>query len=42
MTHVKNTLIDASMESDDIHDVLLVGGSTKIPRVQEMLSQMFG
>ena len=34
-------LKDASMEKSDINDVVLVGGSTRIPRIQELLSQYF-
>jgi len=35
-------LKDAGMQKSDINDVVLVGGSTRIPRVQELLSQFFG
>jgi L1 cell adhesion molecule like protein len=34
-------LKDASMGKSDINDVVLVGGSTRIPRIQELLSQYF-
>jgi len=34
-------LKDAGMEKNDINDVVLVGGSTRIPRIQELLSQYF-
>merc|ERR1712166_1036295 len=39
---VQRVLKDAKMEPSDIDDVVLVGGSTRIPRIQEMLSEYFG
>jgi len=38
---VGRVLRDAKMSKDQIHDVVLVGGSTRIPKVQELLSQYF-
>ena len=38
---VKQVLTDANMEKKSIHQVVLVGGSTRIPKVQEMLSEFF-
>jgi L1 cell adhesion molecule like protein len=35
-------LKDANMSKNDINDIVLVGGSTRIPRIQELLSQYFG
>ena len=34
-------LKDAGMQKSEINDVVLVGGSTRIPRIQELLSQYF-
>ncbi len=34
-------LKDAKMSKSDIHDIVLVGGSTRIPKLQEMLSTYF-
>jgi L1 cell adhesion molecule like protein len=34
-------LKDAKMSKGDIHEIVLVGGSTRIPRVQELLSNYF-
>jgi len=34
-------LKDAKMTKSDIHDIVLVGGSTRIPKLQEMLSNYF-
>ena len=33
---------DAGMTTQDIHEVILVGGSTRIPRVQEIVKEIFG
>ncbi|CAH9110272.1 unnamed protein product [Cuscuta epithymum] len=38
---VEKCLKDAKMEKTDIHDVVLVGGSTRIPKVQELLQDLF-
>ena len=39
---VKQVLRDAKVTTGDVSDIVLVGGSTRIPRVQEMLSEFFG
>jgi len=38
---VKKVLSDAHMSVEDVHDVVLVGGSTRIPKVQAMLQAHF-
>ncbi|CAL1372961.1 unnamed protein product [Linum trigynum] len=38
---VETTLIDAKLEKSEIEEVVLVGGSTRIPRLREMLKEMF-
>ena len=38
---VKKALADAHLEAGEISEVVLVGGSTRIPKVQEMLSKYF-
>ncbi|MGD0657061.1 MAG: molecular chaperone DnaK [Syntrophorhabdales bacterium] len=38
----KRALSDAKMTSSDIHEVVLVGGSTRIPKVQDMVKEFFG
>lgn len=38
---VSNVLNDSKLGKNDIHDVILVGGSTRIPKIQEMLSDFF-
>lgn len=39
---VDRVLLDAKMSKSQIDDVVLVGGSTRIPKVQELLSGYFG
>ena len=36
-----NALRDASLNPADIHDVILVGGSTRIPKVQDIVKEIF-
>ena len=38
---VKRALEDANMKKDDIHEIVLVGGSTRIPKVQELIKDYF-
>jgi len=42
MTPVTQVLKDAGMSKKDIDEIILVGGSTRIPKIQEMLSEYFG
>lgn len=35
-------LKDAGVSASEIHDVILVGGQTRMPKVQEMVSKIFG
>merc|ERR1711998_757274 len=37
----KKVLTDSKISKNEIHEVVLVGGSTRIPKVQELLSQFF-
>ncbi|XP_073021219.1 heat shock cognate 70 kDa protein-like [Primulina eburnea] len=39
--HVEKCLKDAEMDKKSIHDVVLVGGSTRIPKVQQLLQDFF-
>nr|ACR38891.1 heat shock protein 70 [Apopellia endiviifolia (species B)]ACR38900.1 heat shock protein 70 [Apopellia endiviifolia (species B)] len=41
MDPVEKCLRDAKMDKSSIHDVVLVGGSTRIPRVQQLLQDFF-
>ena len=38
---VEKALRDAKMDKSSIHDIVLVGGSTRIPKVQKLLSDFF-
>jgi molecular chaperone DnaK (HSP70) len=38
---VEKVLKDAKMDKSQVHDVVLVGGSTRIPKVQQMLQDLF-
>src|SRR6266699_2659385 len=42
MKPVKQALEDAKMSPNDIQEVVLVGGSTRIPRVQQLVRNFFG
>lgn len=39
---VENALKDAGLTANDVHKVLLVGGSTRVPCVQEMVKKITG
>src|SRR6218665_1734586 len=39
---VKTCLQDAGLDKTEIHEVVLVGGSSRIPKVQKLLQQFFG
>jgi L1 cell adhesion molecule like protein len=41
MTPVETVLQDAKMSKSDVDEIVLVGGSTRIPKIQEMLSKFF-
>ena len=36
-----NALADAKMSKPDIHDIILVGGATRMVRVQEVVKEFF-
>ena len=42
MQPVQKCLEDSKLSKSQIHDVVLVGGSTRIPKIQSMLSDFFG
>ncbi|KAL0348002.1 UNVERIFIED_CONTAM: Luminal-binding protein 3 [Sesamum angustifolium] len=42
MDPVKKALKDAKLKVSDIHEIVLVGGSTRIPKVQQLLEEYFG
>ncbi|MBU3964618.1 molecular chaperone DnaK [Patescibacteria group bacterium] len=39
---VRKTLKDAKLETKDIEEIVLVGGQTRMPRIQEEIKKMFG
>ncbi|KAJ0654905.1 putative Heat shock protein 70 family [Helianthus annuus] len=39
--HVENCLRDGNMQKNDVDDVVIVGGSTRIPKLQKMLMEFF-
>jgi len=41
MKPVEQVLKDAKMSKGDIHEIVLVGGSTRIPKVQQLLQDFF-
>ena len=42
MDPVEQVLKDAKMSKGDVNEVVLVGGSTRVPKIQSMLSEYFG
>ncbi len=42
LTPCKKALEDAKLKASDIDEVILVGGSTRIPRIQEEVEKFFG
>merc|ERR1711981_665533 len=38
---VEKTMRDAKLDKSSIHDIVLVGGSTRIPKIQKLLSDFF-
>jgi L1 cell adhesion molecule like protein len=41
LTYVEQALNDAKMSKSDVHEIVLVGGSTRIPRLHQLLSNFF-
>ncbi|MEE1133123.1 MAG: Hsp70 family protein [Caryophanon sp.] len=42
LKHVRRALEEANLQMSDISDVLLVGGSTRVPYVQQKIEQLLG
>ena len=38
----KQAIVDAGLSASDINEVILVGGQTRMPRVQEVVKEIFG
>ena len=41
MKPVQKVLDDADMTKKDIHEIVLVGGSTRIPKIQQLVKEFF-
>ncbi|GBL95238.1 Heat shock cognate protein [Araneus ventricosus] len=41
LQHVKKAMADAHMDKSQIHDIVLVDGSTRIPKVQKLVQDFF-
>ena len=39
---VRQALADANLKAGDIHEVVLVGGQTRMPRIQQLVRELFG
>lgn len=42
MDPVKNCLKDAGIETKDVKEIILVGGQTRMPKIQELVKEFFG
>ena len=42
LKHIDTALNDADISKSDIQEIVMVGGSTRIPKVQELVSNYFG
>ena len=40
--HINTALEDADLDKNEIHEVIMVGGSTRMPKAQDVVSAMFG
>ena len=41
MSPVKKVLEDADLQKHEVHEIVLVGGSTRIPKVQQLIKEFF-
>ncbi len=41
LTHIDTALNDAGLSKDEINEIVMVGGSTRIPKVQKLVSEYF-
>jgi len=42
LDHIKTAMNDAGLERDEIKEIIMVGGSTRIPKAQETVKEYFG
>ncbi|NQY95149.1 MAG: molecular chaperone DnaK [Campylobacteraceae bacterium] len=42
LVHIKNALRDAGLEKDEIQEIIMVGGSTRLPKATSIVREFFG
>ncbi len=42
LAHIKTAMKDAGLDNNEINEVIMVGGSTRIPKAQEVVKKYFG
>ncbi|BFU77364.1 molecular chaperone DnaK [Arcobacter sp. 15-2] len=42
LAHIKTAMNDAGLDNDEINEVIMVGGSTRIPKAQQVVKEYFG
>ena len=42
MVPLERSLTEAKITKDQVDEIILVGGSTRIPKIQSMLKEFFG
>ncbi len=42
LSHIKTAMTDAGLDTNEIDEVIMVGGSTRIPKAQEIVKEYFG
>jgi len=42
LEHIKTAMKDADLETSEINEIIMVGGSTRIPKAQEVVKEYFG
>jgi len=42
LVHIKNALRDAGLEKDEIQEIIMVGGSTRLPKATSIVRDFFG
>jgi molecular chaperone DnaK len=42
LEHIKTAMNDADLETNEINEIIMVGGSTRIPKAQEVVKEYFG
>jgi molecular chaperone DnaK len=41
LEHIKTAMSDAGLDNDEINEIIMVGGSTRIPKAQEVVKEYF-